>query len=99
MLLNSSTSHLKKKRLPFTPFTAVQVGDLLLVLGHLQFALLLEYLGLGVPAKGGVCETVCDVVQYVFRCIDIQAFRSHNENIPTKCAIWITFRVELMKKN
>ena len=38
---------------PFTPLTAVQVGDLLLVLGHLQFALLLEYLGLGVPVKGG----------------------------------------------
>ena len=37
----------------------VQVGDLLLVLGHVQFALLLEYLGLGVPVKGGgVCETV-----------------------------------------
>lgn len=32
---------------------SVQVGDLLLVLGHVQFALLLEYLGLGVPVKGG----------------------------------------------
>ena len=69
----------------FTLFTAVQVGDLLLVLGHVQFALLLEYLGLGVPVKGGSvklcvmwCNTYSDALTFRHSGVTM---KTHQQNV------------------